>query len=108
MAVPESRRWEGHLREVAIVRKEREMWRGCSCVSACYLLHRALATKSSGGQHPSSCSLSGNVLSQGFEGRGGRAPFTICPQGSVGQQHPRGNQCHERGLEEKLMDSGHM
>lgn len=26
----------------------------------------------------------------------------------MGQQQPRGNQCRERGLEEKLMDSGHM
>ena len=94
--------------EAAVVRKERRWWRGCGCVSACYLLHRALAWRSSGGQRLALAPLSGNVLSQGFEGLEEGHCFEICPQGSVGQQQPRGNQCRERGLEEKLMDSGHM
>lgn len=47
-------------------------------------------------------------LSQGFEGLEEEHRFEIGGQGSVGQQQPRGNQCHEHGLEEKSMDSGHM
>ena len=93
--------------EATVVRKERR-WRGCSCVSARYLLHRALAWRSGGGQNLVLAPLSGNVLVTGLWRPGGRALFWDWCSGLCGSAAAQGDQCHEHGLEEKLMDSGHM
>ena len=87
--------------EATAVRKQRRWWPGCSCVSARYLPQRAPAWRSSGGQNLVLAPLSGNVLSQGFEGLEEGHLSEICAKGCVGQQQRRGNQCHEHGLEEK-------
>lgn len=97
----ENRQYGRGTWEATATGEERRWWRGCDCVSAGYLLRRAPAWRSSGGQNLACAPLPANVLSQGIEGLEEGHLFQIYMKGSVCQQQLRGDQGCENGLEEK-------